>query len=495
MKPSNEARRLHPLTLVQRMIVSLPGLIFILLPVLRGSESTAWFNMAFAFAYAVAVLPWIVLYYVRFRYWITPSELIIHSGVLTRRKRNIPIERIQNIEIEQGPMQRMMRTAKVAVYTAGSASAEGVLEYVSLEEAREIRAVVREMQQEFSGSDTQNSVLSSLDEPLGQDASTVDADLDALFSMSPKRVVLAGVFRFSWLYMAGFFSLMQYVDPDPTVVFAWLAGDNFEEWSAIIEASPWIAGILVVGGAVSLGWLSGIAVTVNRYHRFRVRLLGDKLHREHGLMTLSEGTIPLRRIQAYIIRTNPLMKRFGWYRLELQTMGIDLKQKGFQVAAPLATMEEVEGIISSLGGMTVPSEWQPVSRLTVRRFIIRNAVALGVVIASVWWWWQGIIWGVALLPLIVLLAIFRYRNMGYSVSMGELAVRKGVFRKHVWLIPTPKIQTFSLTESFFQRRLDLSTVYVDTAGASPVSAADIVDLPEEAATRLIQGVYLEFNPD
>jgi len=495
MKPSNEPRRLHPLTLVQRTIVSLPALIFILLPVIRGSDSTAWFNLVFAFVYALVVLPWIVLYYVRFRYWITPSELIIHSGVLTRRKRNIPIERIQNIEIEQGPMQRILRTAKVAVYTAGSASAEGVLEYVSLEEAREIRAVVREIQQEFSVSGTRNPDLPPSVEPREHGASAEDADLDTLFAMSPKRVVLAGVFRFSWLYMAGFFSLMQYVDPDPTVVFAWLAGANFEEWSQIIEASPWIAGMLVVGGAVSLGWLSGIAVTMNRYHRFRVRLLGDKLHREHGLLTLSEGTIPLKRIQAYIIRTNPLMKRFGWYRLELQTMGIDLKQKGFQVAAPLATMEEVAGIISSLSGMSLPSEWQPVSRLTVRRFIIRNTIALAVVIASIWWWWDGVIWGAALLPLIVLMAVLRYRNMGYSASKGELAMRKGVFRKHVWLIPTPKIQTFSLTESFFQRRLDLSTVYVDTAGASPVSPADIVDLPEEAATRLIQEVYLEFNPD
>ena len=495
MKPSNEPRRLHPLTLVQRMMVSLPALIFILLPVIRGSDSTAWFNLVFAFAYALVVLPWIVLYYVRFRYWITPSELIIHSGVLTRRKRNIPIERIQNIEIEQGPLQRILRTAKVAVYTAGSASAEGVLEYVSLEEAREIRAVVREMQQEYSTSESRSPTIPISDEPQGQDAPVDDAALDTLFAMSPKRVLLAGVFRFSWLYLAGFFSLMQYVDPDPTLVFAWLAGDNFEQWSAIVEASPWITGVLVVAGAAALGWLSGIAVTMNRYHRFRVRLLGDKLHREHGLLTLAEGTIPLKRIQTYIIRTNPFMKRFGWYRLELQTMGIDLQKKGFRVAAPLATMEEIEGIISALGGMSVPSEWQSVSRLTVRRFIIRNTAALAVVIASVWWWWQGIIWGAALLPVIVLLAVIRYRNMGYSTSRGNLAVRKGVFRKHVWLIPTRKIQTFSLTESFFQRRLSLSTLYVDTAGASPVSPADIIDLPGEEATRLIQGVYLEFNPD
>ena len=139
MKPSSEARRLHPLTLVQRFIVSLPGFVFILLPVFRETDSTAWFNLFIAVVYAAFLLPWIAVYYIRFRYWITPTELIIHSGVVTRRKRNIPIDRIQNIEVEQGPLQRILGTSKVAVYTAGSSKAEGVLEYVSADEAREIR--------------------------------------------------------------------------------------------------------------------------------------------------------------------------------------------------------------------------------------------------------------------------------------------------------------------------------------------------------------------
>jgi putative membrane protein len=82
MKPSDQARRLHPLTLVQRLIVSLPGLVFILLPLFKESDGTAWFNLIFAGLYALFVLPWIAVYYLRFRYWITPTELIIHSGVV-----------------------------------------------------------------------------------------------------------------------------------------------------------------------------------------------------------------------------------------------------------------------------------------------------------------------------------------------------------------------------------------------------------------------------
>ncbi|NNF04578.1 MAG: PH domain-containing protein, partial [Rhodothermales bacterium] len=141
-----EGRRLHPMTLLQRFLVSIPALVFLILPMRQAPDSTAWLNLAFAALYAVLVLPWIVLYYLRFRYWISDEELTIHSGVLTRRRRNIPVDRIQNIEIQQPLLPRLFGTAKVAVYTAGSSNAEGVLEYVSLDEAKSIKAIVRRIQ-------------------------------------------------------------------------------------------------------------------------------------------------------------------------------------------------------------------------------------------------------------------------------------------------------------------------------------------------------------
>jgi len=507
MKPSDKARRLHPLTIVQRMIVSIPALIFIMLPIIRNPDSSAIINLVFGAVYVVLVVPWIVLYYVRFRFWITPSELIIHSGVITRRKRNIPVERIQNIEIEQAPLQRLLRTAKVAVYTAGSASAEGVLEYVSLKEAREIRAVVREMQKDLVSADhpaesgLPSAIDSSASSPFEGDASLpTQSDIDAdkaleLLHMSPKRVLLAGAFKFSLLYIAVFFSLLQYIEPDPTVFFSWLMRGPLEPWREAILASPWIAGILGVLFAAGMAWFSGILITFNRYHKFRIELIGDKLHRAHGLMTLSEGTIPLRRIQSYIIRSNPVMKRFGWYRLELQTMGINLQKSGFQVAVPFGRMDEIRGLLAALGEHEVPYDWSPVSTLTIRRFFIRFAVVLCTVVAVLKIWIPPALWGLSLLPFILILGIFRYSNMGYACNANTFAVRRGIFRKHIWLIPTQKLQTLSRRTSFFQRRLGLSTVYLDTAGASPMFAADLVDLPDSEAVTILTETYVRFNPE
>jgi len=501
MKPSSEARRLHPLTLVQRFIVSLPGLVFILLPVFRETDSTAWFNLFIAVVYAAFLLPWIAVYYIRFRYWITPTELIIHSGVVTRRKRNIPIDRIQNIEVEQGPLQRILGTAKVAVYTAGSSKAEGVLEYVSADEAREIREGIRQIQEDLSreGQADQGALkreavhVATLD----QDNVGVQESEQPLFQMDFKRVLMAGAFHFSLLYIAGMFSLIQYFDPDPAVFMDWLLRGPLEGWNETIQASPWTAALM--GGllAIFLGWATGVLVTINKVYHFSVSIRDAKLHRKQGLLTLAEGTIPFRKIQSFIIRTNPLSLFFGYSRLELQTLGIDVKDSGFQVAAPLANVQELDQFLSKIGSMGLPDHWKSVSPITIRRFGIRYSFVFSVLLLALYGLFPSAFpaayWSLVLLPIIWIMSLLRYRHMGFALMENGIAIKRGIIKRHVWLIPTHKAQTFSTHANYFQRRLGLTNLYVDTAGASAMNAAELVDVPIEVAREAQESLYEAFK--
>lgn len=481
------ARRLHPLTMVQRMIVSLPGLFFILLPVLRGGDSMAWFNLIIAAMYLVFIVPWITLHYLRFRYWITPEELIIHSGVLTRRSRNIPVDRIQNIEIEQAPLQRLLGTAKVQVYTAGSARAEGSLEYVSVSDAREVRELVRQMQRQL---DAAPLVEQPADEPAPEQTTAPE---NVLIRMDTRRVLLAGAFRFSLLYIAVMFSFLQYIEPDPELLFSWLMRGPLEPLQAQAEASPALAAVAGILGAILFGWLTGIVVTLNRWHRFTLQRNGDKLHRAHGLLTLKEGTIPLSRVQAYLILTNPVMEFFGWYRLELQTMGINVNESGYQVAVPFARMPEIEAVLTAIGIETLPSMWRRVSPLTMRRFMARTLVLLGLLVGLGQIWFDWAWWLVASLPLFLLWSWWRYRAMQWAESEGWVALRSGVIRRSRWMVPVGKIQTAGWEATWFQRRLSLASIVIDTAGASAVRASMLPDVEQDVVERLIGRTYARFR--
>ena len=264
--PLADGRRLHGLTLVQRVLRSLPALVFVLLPFLGGSSgSDNWITLVFLALYATVALPLIIAQYLRFQYWITPREVIIHSGVFTRRKRNIPLDRIQNITIERSLLPRLMGSAKVKIETAGSKSAEGVLEYVSLKEAQRIRHVVRTYQQQgtaerLATADDQEdeTVLSPLDAPL---APPLETPAEPLFTMALPRILLSGAFRFSLIYIALIFSGLQYVmdalNLTPEELANWLVQGGLDPYTEAAKGSPWLLGIATVFAAMLLGWATG----------------------------------------------------------------------------------------------------------------------------------------------------------------------------------------------------------------------------------------------
>ena len=486
----DEAQRLHPMTLVQRFLISIPAFAILLLPVIRSPNSSDFISFLTVLIYGVLALPLIFLRYLRFRYRITPKEIVIQSGVLTRQNRSIPIERIQNIEIEQSLLPRLLGTAKVKIETAGSAKTEGMLEYVGVETAHQIRNIVRLYQRE-SQEETPETPLSPALDPVPQTDAVTEGI--PLFEMPIKRVFFVGMLRFSLLYIAVAFSALQQFTPDPDEIEVWLTRGWLRPLAEFAMASPTLLTAIAIVAAVILSWFTGILVSLNKYYGFKIWLDQNKLHKRHGLLTLSQGTIPISRVQALLFRANLLMRRFKWVALEVQTMGLESTQRGHQVAAPLARRDEATMLANHLLPITLPEKFSKVSRLTIRRMIIRYSVVLVIAVISGWYYWQPAVWGLTLLVVIPFYAILFYRNHGYALVDDNLFVRRGVFRHYIWIIPANKFQVLYTSSSIFQRRLGLQTVYVDTAGAGGWALPEIIDVAAEDASSLIQSCYTRFQ--
>ncbi|PSQ84912.1 MAG: hypothetical protein BRD40_00735, partial [Bacteroidetes bacterium QS_1_65_9] len=221
-----DGRRLHPLTTVQQLVSSLPALGVLLLPFLTtGADPEAWGNLVPAVAYGVVALPLIVLRYLRFRYWITASEIVIRSGVFRTQHRSMPVERVQNVQIIHPFLPRLLGMAKVKVETAGSGSTEGTLEYVSSAEAERIRAAVRAFQREQAPASAAAEAAApakkaeaAASAKKAEDESAAAAEdapaEETLYDMSLRRVVLSGAFRFSLALLALIFGGLQYAGFD-----------------------------------------------------------------------------------------------------------------------------------------------------------------------------------------------------------------------------------------------------------------------------------------
>ena len=78
------------------------------------------------------------LYWRRFEYRVGANEIRIDSGILNRTHRSIPFDRIQDVDISQGPVARLLGLARVKFETGGSAGAkedDGALAAIALDRA------------------------------------------------------------------------------------------------------------------------------------------------------------------------------------------------------------------------------------------------------------------------------------------------------------------------------------------------------------------------
>ena len=505
-----EPQRLHPLTLLQRLLASLPLLLILLFPVLSNPGAENLFSLILSVVYGLVAVPVILLRYFRFSYRISPKQIVIQKGVLNRQNRSIPIERVQNIQIEQNLLAQLVGIAKVKIETAGSSGTEGVLEFVGLDQAEAIRQAVRSFQREqrvadrSSDADAQDLAAEGSDdaEPTDDEPSPERA-ADVLFTMGIGRVLLSGAFRFSLLYIVIIFFPLQLADPD--VVFRWVMASR-GQWEDVATAAathPALSALLTVMLAILLGWVSGVVLHLNQFYGFRLWLDGDKLRKRHGLLTVTEGTIPLKKVQALIVKTNPLMRVFGWYELEVQTVGLNVDEQGHRVLVPFAQRDALLAVAQQVRTFDVPTTFDAVSPLTIRRMSVRYTMVLAVAMAIAlyfwpvdWWHPYGVAapwWGGVLIPLLIGWAGLQYRYHGYAVRDDGLYIRRGVLTHHLWVLPTEKFHVFYTTASIFQRRLNLKTLFVDTAGAAAFAYPEVIDVPEAVADDCLERLQTQFR--
>ena len=466
-------RRLHPGTMLVRMAKDLPSTALGLPAFMAIVADAGWQIVLPTAAAAIAatlLINWLL--WRRFRYGIGSGDLVIESGLLSRTRRSIPFERIQDVDIERGPLHRLLALAKVRIETGGSGSDEGVLDSVTLDEAGRLRGAIRAGR-------------------VGQAAEpAASEEARPVFAMDLRRVLLAGLFNFSFLYLAGLYAVLQAFEP-------WLPFDIYDpaRWLGFVEGR--VAGLASVGAAsfllivaILLGVATGVTRTVSRDYGFRLHAEPERFRRERGLFTRSEVVIPKRRVQVALSRTGPLRRWLGWHQLLFQTLSAGKGDAGHQSIAPFATTDEIETVIAEAAPFRLPETRELI--IVSSGFIWRRMVGavlvpvLAILVAT--FFFPPAIFFLTLLPLFAVQPFVERRFHRYGLADKLLFVRRGVWRQRLWVVPVANIQATSLSRSWLQRRLGIATVLIDTAGAPLLESLRISDLRFSIARRLVRAL-------
>ena len=483
--------RLHPLYLLTGLGKSLKGAWGLLAAVAVLGSQERWLLVALIGIGFVAVsIGSLFLKWMKLEYRVGADEIRIDSGFLSRTSRAIPFDRVTDVDLEQGPIHRLFGLARVRLETgasAGSKEEDGVLDTIALERAEALRDHIRARRR---GEAMEPAVESAVDTPL-------------LYAMDNGRLATAGMFNFSLAVIAGLFGVTQ--------TFGDVLGfDPFERsfWIGLLARAEPLQNLVVAHQIVAilagtivlilLGIGTGLVRTVLREYGFRLDRTETGLRRRRGLLTLTDVTIPAKRVQAAILANGPIRNGFGWWVVKLQSLAMD-GRKGDHVVAPLAREEEAASVLQSLHWPIAPeaTSWQRVSPAFIGSYaaavgppmILPLAVpflgsaGLSVVAMLPFLGVVAILWLIAA-PVLIAARWMGWRHTRYALDGDTLFVETGWWRHRRRILPLHKIQSIDLTENFWSRAFGICTLRLGVAGGGGFADHHVPALSREEAQLL-----------
>jgi putative membrane protein len=484
--------RLHPMTLFFAAWNAIRGFLIPILVIVflrRDARALGWLPVAGITA-TVAV-GWAMLKYFSFTYWITGGELVVRSGVLSRTERHIPLSRVQDVRLTQGPLHRALRVVEVQIETASGQGAEATLSVLSQAEAGRLRAAIFAQRAEAATP--------------APDAVTFEAPVAppveqrrVVRRVTLRELILAGLTSNQVASgLAVVFGLIAFVDDlfDPKDYGPRVAGaaEALQRWLSAGGASTWA--VVAAGGAVlflALGLLISVTGSVLLFFGFELSLAGEDLHRSYGLFTRHASSLPRRRIQLLRIEEGFLRRLLRLATLRVNSAGSkpteNETEKGNDVLLPVVPRDEVPALLPVIfpdaAGHATP-DWRPVSRRAIWRGMIKDsALVLVLTVATVLGKGLGGLFVLVLLPPAYLLNVLTYRNLGWAKDTAFFRTRRGWLSRSTHVVPVRNVQVVIVRQNPLDRRHGVATVQVDTAGQSPAAGPKVANVPFQDAHAL-----------
>lgn len=435
-------RRLHPLT-----------------PLLRSARALAVIMAAISWqGYSELGLPrWLGVVVVvllgalvlsALSWWVTGYQVIgrelrIVEGVLRRRHRSIPLERLQAVDLVQPVLARLVGLAELRLEVIGARRTEAPLAFLTVGQAAALRERLLEL-----GSPARVGVPAPpappgrfevpgpAFHPSGPVVLTPHVDAERSPTVAP-----GGWYPPAGVVPDGSQREVHAVDNQTLLLSQLLTG---QVWLAPVATALVVVQFLIhpawtfVGVASTLTALAGVLFRPVRrilddWH-FRISFGPGGLRLSHGLLETRAQTVPPSRVQAVAVLRPLLWRPAGWLRCRIDVAGY-------------GHHEENDDHVNRL----LPVAEPPVARLVVAE------VLPGVDLAT-------------LNPLpppgrARLLAPLRQPVLGVGLDPAVVVCRDGLLIRELVLVPYPRIQSVRVTQGPLQRWLRLATVHVDTAGA------------------------------
>ncbi len=406
-------------------------------------RALAYGGIGLAIALVAGVLRWQTT-----RYTVGPEAIHHHTGLLSTKDTDIRLDRIQAIDVHQGPLQRLFGVFAVDVQTgAGVKGGEISLPAVTPGAVAELRAARPD-----AASAPEHEPALPTRRISGRELAVAALTAGQLGILLPILAV-------------GFQVLEQLFDPE--------RGREAVRWL------PHSVTVIVLGAAalLALAWLLSAAGAIVTFGGFTLVRDGERLRIRRGLVQRSEATVAVSRIRAVRVVEGVFRRPFGLAALTVEVTGYAEEASAARTLFPLVRLHEVEALLDEfLPELADDPDGldRPPGRAARRYFLW--PLLTGAAFTAAAWFVAGP-YALALLLVATGYAHAHWRAAGWRLRDGRLAVRSMLVARTTILAPAHFRESHTLAQNRFQHRARLADLEVTfgkqtTARIRHLDAAD-----------------------
>lgn len=411
-----------------------------LLPVLivvisSGARVIAALVLAALVAVGIAAVAWW-----RFRYRVAAGRLELHSGVVGRHVRTIPVDRVRGVVVTEPFFHRLLGLVRVEVEAAagGESDAELSLAAVSRREAEQLREVL-----------------------LGtRGAAERIAEPATLYRATPRLLAVGGITSLSYLLApAAVIGVVFNLADDLPGGFVERGGRELLDHVPRHPLGISVAVAVGVGLVLAIAAFGSLLVDWG----FTLQDDGERLTAVRGLLTRRVVVVDRDRVRGTDVRDTPLRRPLGIASVTAIAAGLRGRSGGTTLA-PVLARAETAALIRAVDSLAPDPDAPltphppPARHRRLQRALAVPLVLLAVDAAFREWWAITVL--LVLAALAVVVARDRFRQLGHGYDGRRLTLREGSLRRRWSELDPAGIVAYDLRSSPGQRRAGVCTITV-----------------------------------
>ncbi|WP_313807607.1 PH domain-containing protein [Flavobacterium sp.] len=420
---------------------------------------------------AVVVLVGIIAYlqYLNFTFFIDEEndEFIINKGVLNKSKIAIQLHKIQQVNINQTLIQKIIGVHALDVDTAGSNKKEVSIRAISHDLAIALKTRLLSESHKVTVDDSANETVSSNEEPF----------IKIGFPSLLKIGITSNYVRSFFLILAFFFTIYENVNQFLRSAEVDGAADAVDEKiDGFINANMAIySGLIFLLVIFALIIIVNLVRTIIRYFDFKIAKQNRSLVLSYGLLNTKNTIIRPEKVQIVALSQNWLQKKMNVLNIKIkQASGNENnpENKKSAIEIPGCNAVEKDEILKLLfsqipqNGEKLLPNWRYLLFPTIFYIIIPVAILLFFVLKTDWISVEYLTFLPFYLAFVLVMLYFSFRHYRLFVNEQYIIKQSGAWDIDREIIEPHKIQSIKVSQLFWHKSVNIGSLTITTAGGS-----------------------------